>query len=414
MNRHTIIFFVLGIVALPGAGICQKGGTSGGGRTSTPTTPSRTPTTPTNPNTLPDYNRQSPFPEYRQSIFLSGKVVMNDGAPPPEPVVIERVCNGVPRAEGYTDLKGRFSFQLGQNRVLQDASVSSIDDRANRLDRLPGSPQDTGAANRGMPGTVSSRELMGCELRASLPGFRSDLVNLTTRRMFDNPDVGTIVLHRLSSVEGTTISATSLSAPKDARKAYEKGLGAAKKDKLPEAQTAFEKAVGIYPQYASAWYELGMTYERQKNTPQAKDAYQKAVGIDSRYVNPYLRLSALAASEGKWQDVADTTNRVLRMNGADFPQAYYFNAVANYNLGNLDAAEKSAREARKLDVQHRYPRIEQVLGAILAGKHDYSGAAEQMKAYLRLNPEASDADQVRKQLQQLEKSLTAETVAPPQ
>ena len=37
----------------------------------------------------------------------------------------------------------------------------------------------------------------------------------------DNPDVGSIVLHRLSGVEGTSVSATSYNAPKDAKKARE-------------------------------------------------------------------------------------------------------------------------------------------------------------------------------------------------
>jgi len=49
--------------------------------------------------------------------------------------------------------------------------------------------------NPNMPG-ISERDLMGCEIRAVLPGFRSEPVSLAGRRMFDNPDVGTIILHR--------------------------------------------------------------------------------------------------------------------------------------------------------------------------------------------------------------------------
>ena len=50
--------------------------------------------------------------------------MVDDGAPPPETVVIERVCNGNARAEGYTDRKGYFSIDLGMDRgVLQDAST---------------------------------------------------------------------------------------------------------------------------------------------------------------------------------------------------------------------------------------------------------------------------------------------------
>jgi hypothetical protein len=72
-------------------------------------------------------------------------------------------------------------------------------------------------------GGVRERDLFSCELRASLPGFRSDVVSLANRRFMDNPEVGTIVLHRLGNVEGLTISATTMAAPKDAKKAYDKG-----------------------------------------------------------------------------------------------------------------------------------------------------------------------------------------------
>jgi regulator of sirC expression with transglutaminase-like and TPR domain len=44
-----------------------------------------------------------------------------------------------------------------------------------------------------------------------------------------------------------------------------------------------------------------------------------------------------------------------------------------------------------------------LLGVILAQKQDYSGAAEQFKAYLVAVPGASDAATVRGQLTQLEK-----------
>lgn len=77
--------------------------------------------------------------------------------------------------------------------------------------------------------------------------------------------------------------------------------------------------------------------------------------------------------------------------------------MANYYLRRLDAAKKSAREAQKLDTEHRYPKINQVLGAILADKRDFPAAAEQMRSYLKFSPGAQDAATVKKQLLELEK-----------
>jgi tetratricopeptide (TPR) repeat protein len=340
-------------------------------------------------------------------IFLSGRVMMDDGTPPPDAVVIERVCSGVVRPEAYTDSKGRFSFQLGQNTaMLADASVGSASDP------LDWGNQPSGASGRSGR-TVTERDLMACELRASLPGFRSDVVSLAGRRIMDNPDIGVIVLRRLGHVEGTTISMTSLQAPKDAKKAYDKGLEAVRKKKFEEAQTQFEKAVQGHPRYAAAWFELGMIFERLKNPGQARKAYGEALRADSKYVKPYLQLAMLAVQERQWQEAAETTARILKLNPVDFPSAYFYHSVANFNLRNLEAAEKSARAALKLDTQHRVPKLEHLLGVILANQQDYAGAAEHMKSYIERAPDASDVDVVRKQLVEIEKLLAGRAAGQP-
>ena len=60
-------------------------------------TPSPTPTSPTvNPSrtTTPQTQTQDPNLSSR-TIFISGKVVMEDGTPPPEAVLIERSCGSM-------------------------------------------------------------------------------------------------------------------------------------------------------------------------------------------------------------------------------------------------------------------------------------------------------------------------------
>lgn len=378
-----------------------------GGRTPSIPTPTPTPT-PRQPQAEPDFGRQTqqPFPEIQRPIFLSGKVVLEDGTPPPEPVIIERICGGQPRPEAYTDSKGRFSFQLGQNTTLiADASVNAASD-------FPGDPGSSSRNPFGRNRTFSERDLVGCELRASLPGYRSDIVPLAGRRLMDNPDVGTIVLRRLGHVEGTTISATTLAAPKEAKKAYEKGLEAARRKKFDEARKQLEKAVELYPQYAAAWYELGLIYQQQNNKDQAREAYGKSLAADAKFMKPYLQLAMLSAQERNWQEVADTTSRLLRLDPFDYPQAYFFNSVANFNLRKLDEAERSVREGLKIDQQNRVPKMKHLLGIILANKQDYAGAAELLRAYLPHAPNEQEAELVRKQLAEIEKLMGTQAAQP--
>jgi tetratricopeptide (TPR) repeat protein len=380
----------------------------------TPTTPSPTTTT-TQPATTqqPTTQQQTGFPDMQRPMFLSGKVVMDDGTPPPDPVVIERVCNGIPKPEAYTDLKGHFSFQLGQTmNMMPDASYgSNMDYGAGAGLGNTGQLGSTTGMNNRMGGGAGERDLNNCELRANLAGFRSDSVSLVDHRVMDNPDIGTIILHRLGNVEGLTISATSLMAPKDARKAYEKALESVKKKKWDDAEKSLQKAVDIYPKYASAWYQLGLVSEQQKDVEGARKAYAASLAADAKFVSPYMQLAGISVREKKWQDVADTTDRVLSLNAVSFPGAYFYNALANYELHKLDPAEKSAAEGQKLDTARRYPQFNHLLGVILAEKRDFKGAAENLRLYLKLVPNANDSDLVRKQLTEVEKLANATDVS---
>ena len=248
--------------------------------------------------------------------------------------------------------------------------------------------------------------LMGCELHAQLAGYRSSAVQLANRRSMDDPDVGIIILHRMGKDEGGTVSMTSMMAPKDAKKAFEKGLEALKKKKSEDAEKDFQKAVTVYPKYADAWFRLGALQMDHKQTDAARGSFAQAISADPKLVTPYINLAILDARDAKWKEVADSTGKAIRLDPVDFPIAFYFDALANYNLQNFEVAEKSARQLQKLDTQHRYPLGDRILASVLADRKDYSGAAEQMRNYLKFAGTATDADEVRGQLQQLEKIIT--------
>lgn len=330
--------------------------------------------------------------------------MMDDGSPVPPNIVIQRLCNGQARSVAYTDSKGHFSFQWGQqNSFMADASESGFSGR-NSSGGGFGSAQSAGGGNP-LASDPFGNQMSGCEIRAQLAGYRSDSVNLVTRNPLDNPDIGMIVLHRMGNVEGTSISATSYMAPKDAKKAYEKGLQSLLKNKPDDASKEFEKAVLSYPKYADAWMNLGKARMQQKSFEPAREALLKAIEADPKLVSPYIELGMMAAQQNKWEEAGPYLDRALRLDPIDFPQAWYVDAAANFNLKKFDAAEKSAREAQKLDAKHVNTRTEYLLGLILAEKHDYAGAAEQFRTYLKNSPDAPDYARVKEQLGQLEKYL---------
>ena len=311
-----------------------------------------------------DRNR---FPDMQQNrpIFLSGKVILEDGTPPPDSVTIERLCNGQVRPEGYTNSKGHFSIELGRNTAMMaDASTSGgLDDGTFGRSTMGGN-RNTGLGFPGGGGGISERDLMGCEIRANLPGFRADSVNLSGRRFMDNPDIGTIILRRIANVEGFTFSMTTALAPKDAKKSYEKGLGLIKKNKLVEALTEIEKATTAYPKYAIAWFDQGRLYEAQKRPEDAQKAFEAAIAADPKYVKPYVNLAMIHGAKKDWAKTAEVSAKGIRLNPFEYPQLHYVNAVSNLNMGKLDDAEKAAAEAGKLDTRKQLSMLDQLVSAI--------------------------------------------------
>ena len=409
LRKVSLTVFTVAILASPsliGQGQTPAPSTGGGTTTPAPSVPGgtsappvgRTPGIPsTTGNTNP--NNTSPFPaEMARPIYVSGRVMMEDGTPPPESLVIERVCNGQPRPEGYTDSKGRFNFELGRNgAMMMDASTSN-----GRFDSQGG-----GSSSARMPGesAVTERSLMGCEIRASLAGYRSQVVSLAGRRMLDSPDIGTILLKRMANVEGFTYSATTGMAPKEAKKAYDKGLDLAKKKKNAEAFKEFEKATTAYPKFSAAWYELGQIQQAQNNMEDARKSFELYIASDPKFVKPYLPLLGMAVQKGNWEEVAEVSAKTVKLNPYEYPQAFYYNALANLNLKKYDEAEKSALSAQKLDERGRIPRIRYVLGIAQAQKSDFKSATENLKAYLTSSPGATDIETVKRQLGELEKLM---------
>ena len=370
------------------------------------------PPTPGPPPSSPPSRPATPLPASSQPVqrredlvmFLRGRVATGDGTPVPNDALVERVCNGRVRQQAHTTSHGDFSMQMGSR-------TDSF------LDASGDGPSPYGASSKDSEMGISRRELENCELRATVSGFRSSVVNLVDLHDFGNSiDVGAIVLQRNSKIEGATLSAIPYKAPKDARKAYEKGLEAERKGKLGEARKQFEKAVAIYPKYANAWFELGTVLHEENQKDAARTAFTQATTIDTRYLQPYLSLALIAYEAQNWTEVVNLSGHILDLDPLNhvagyivdldplnYTEAYFYNSFANYKLNKFEDAEKSGLKTEHLDLPTRFPQVHLLLADLFARKNNYATAISEIQTYLELVPHAKDADQVRERLAELEK-----------
>jgi tetratricopeptide (TPR) repeat protein len=339
-------------------------------------------------------------------LYLSGRVATGDGSPVPSGVMVERICNNKVRQQVYPFSRGDFSMQLGGR---SDSLLDASGDGSARASNLS---KDT-------TGGIPRRELMNCELRATGSGLRSDAITLMgLDAVASGIDVGVLVMRRGKKVEGATLDARPYQAPREASKAYEKGLKAETDGKLPDARGYFETAVKIYPSFASAWFRLGSVLRQEKHNDEARKAFTEAATIDVKFLQPFVSLASMAYEAGKWTEVLDftrhilnldpwrhveTTGYILDFDALDYAEVYFYDASANYKLNRIEDAEKSGLKAERIDVRTRFPRVHLLLAEIAARKNNYASAISQLKTYLELLPNAKDAVRVREQLAELER-----------
>ena len=338
-----------------------------------------------------DVSTQAEYQRQLATLVITGVVLMDDGSHPPAGVVIERVCSGQAVRETNTNPDGSFSFQLGRSLVLPDVTDG--------MDSRIWDPIGSASMMAGM--ALKTALWADCKLRAQLAGYRSSTLDLTIGQTMGTYEVGTLVLYPAVRVKGTSVSATSLAAPKKSKKALETAWQAIQRKDYASAETHLRTALAGYPKYAAAWCLLGELQEMALRLEDARIAFQKAVEADANYVTPYVELARIAAIDRNWQESAALTASALQLNPIDFPYAYYLNALSNYNLKYLDLAEGSLRSLANLDPTHKYPEAHILRANISRERSDSVGEVDQLRAYLKYSPTAANAPQVRARLESL-------------
>lgn len=214
-------------------------------------------------------------------------------------------------------------------------------------------------------------------------------------------DGSVITLYRLREHEGSSVSITTLSAPAEAQKWYDKGEAAMTRGRWLQAQKNFEKAVLMYPKYALAWSELGAALDRQGGLEESSAALLKASEADPRYIKPIVQLAAVLEKQGRWSEELAASEAAMALHPVEFPEAYYFNAEANYHLERLDRAETALRTAVDVDKNNQFPRSHLLLGVLLARKGDKRTAVNELRLYLKMAPASPDVATVRAEINRL-------------
>ncbi len=300
--------------------------------------------------------------------LVRGVIVLAGGAAPQELVSVFADCGAEQIGVAYADSKGSFSFAL--------TTLAQV---------------------------TKSKE---CLVRAHLEGYRSETKALTDLHAKTDTKLGKLVLQPLASTANGLSPVADAEVPKAAKKHFDKALDQAATGEAPAAIAVLQKATAAYPDYSSAWLALGILQSIRNDHIGALKSFKEAIRADPKFALPLIQAAILEAAGQDWPSVLDHSQKAVDLNPGAFPNAYALNAMANVSLQNIDAAEKSAREGLRLDVDHNYPELEYSLGIVLYSKGNVTEAAKHLQTYLNQVPNGPNAEAARNELAQTRTAST--------
>lgn len=302
-------------------------------------------------------------------LILQGKVTMQDGSPPPQSVGIERVCS---------DTFGSAPGPITDKKTGAWVWHMEVDPMLTRQ----------------------------CSLRATLKGFTSTEISISSLNSYSNPNLPPLVLSAAGG-DPNTLTLSNDNIPSKAAPAWKAAIKALDAQNLSEVSHQLQLAVEAAPKFTQGWSVLGLVDEKQDKLAAARDAFQHAIESDPKNIPPYLSLTRVCIKAKDWDAAAKAADALLNADTKKmFPDAYLHEAVAKYWLKDYDGAQASAEKAIAQDKVHR--RSEYVLGRILEAKGDSAGAIAHITKYIELEPNSADAERVLAHLAALQKpGLTA-------
>jgi len=296
-------------------------------------------------------------------LIIKGKVTMSDGSPPPFTVGIERIC---------TDLQG-------------SAPGPTTNKQGEYLWRMNVDPQNT----------------RSCILRATHTGFVSTSIDISGLNGYTDTvkTLEPLVLTGHTADPYAIITSES-GIPSKAQTPWKAAMKALDNRNLPEAASQLQAAVNGSPKFAVGWHALGVIQENEQDLTAARDSYQHAIDADPKMFAAYVTLTRASLKAKDWTGAGKTADALIKVDTKKtFAEIYLHQAVARYQLKDLDGATASVQDAIKLKI----PRAEYVLGRILEAKGDAAGAREHMSKYLDAEKNAPDADAIRKHIEMIGK-----------
>ncbi|HEY0729451.1 MAG TPA: tetratricopeptide repeat protein [Pyrinomonadaceae bacterium] len=206
-------------------------------------------------------------------------------------------------------------------------------------------------------------------------------------------------LKRGTTTKAGVVNAALAEVPERARKLFEKGLEHARAGDAQRAAESLKQAVDLHPNFPIALNELGVQYLKLGQKDKAIETLKEAVKLNPEAYGPRLNLGIAYLEAKKFPEAEEQIREALKRNSS-LPTGHMYLGLCLVRLNRYDEAEKELLLAIE-GSNNQLAMAQYYLGGIYWKKEEYPKAVEALETYLRLTPNAHDAERVRATIKDL-------------
>ena len=177
--------------------------------------------------------------------------------------------------------------------------------------------------------------------------------------------------------------------PKNARKAYEQGLKLQKENRPEQALAQFDQAIELYPGYFQALTERANLLMQRNQLAEAEAGFERALALNSKYPPALRGIGYCQLQQKKFPAALINLEKAFSLEPEVAPTLLLL-GYANLSLNRHAEARECLQQALKLGPESA-ARAHVYLGEIFSREGKYKEAADEIRRYLKLKPEAPDA-----------------------
>jgi len=164
-------------------------------------------------------------------------------------------------------------------------------------------------------------------------------------------------------------------------------------ERYSEAAAEFEQEGNLTPDNDSVWFNLGMAYAKAGEDDKAIAAFEKTSLINPARSDTYMQMADIYEKRKDRAKAEEMYQKVIALDPGNAAKSFYNIGVHAWNENKDKDAAQAFKKAVEIDPA--YAAAHKELARVLTRLQDFPGAVAHYQEYLKLNPQAPDAKEIR-------------------